>query len=317
MAWVEGSYIWFDGDFVKWEDAKIHVLSHVVHYGSGVFEGIRAYKTPAGTAVFRLGDHVARLYDSAKIYRMDIPYSQDEIARAIIETVRRNGFDSCYIRPLVFRGYHELGLNPLRVPVQTMIAVWGWGSYLAAGAGADGVDVVVSSWNRLAPNTLPPLAKACGNYINSQLMKMQAVVDGYHEAIAVGTDGLLSEATGENLFVVRGGTIYTPQLASSILNGITRNTILTLARDLGIPAVEQPLPREILYVADEVFLTGTAAEITPVRSVDRIPVGNGEMGPITRRLKDAFFAIIGGKAPDSHSWLTPVRDAGGPGRFAS
>ncbi|MGE5587070.1 MAG: branched-chain amino acid transaminase, partial [Clostridia bacterium] len=260
MAWVEGAYIWFDGDFVRWEDAKIHVLSHVVHYGSGVFEGIRAYKTPAGTAIFRLGDHVRRLYDSAKIYRMDIPYSQEEMAEAIIETVRRNGFDSCYIRPLVFRGYHELGLNALPSPVQAVIAVWRWGTYLAAGAGAGGVDVVVASWNRMAPNTLPPMAKACGNYVNSQLMKMQAVIDGYHEAIAVGTDGLLSEGTGENLFVVRDGTLYTPQLASSILNGITRNTVLTIARDLGIPAVEQPLPREVLYIADEVFLTGTAAE---------------------------------------------------------
>ncbi|MBC7084128.1 MAG: branched-chain amino acid transaminase [Firmicutes bacterium] len=306
MAWVEGTFIWFDGDFVRWEDAKIHVLSHVVHYGSGVFEGIRAYKTPTGTAIFRLGDHVRRLYDSAKIYRMDIPYSQEELTRAIIETVARNGFDSCYIRPLVFRGYHELGLNALMSPVHVIIAVWGWGTYLAADAGAGGVDVVVASWNRIAPNTMPPMAKACGNYINSQLMNMQAVVDGYHEAIAVGTDGLLSEGTGENLFVVRDGTIYTPQLASSILNGITRSTVLTIARDLGIPAVEQPLPREFLYIADEVFLTGTAAEITPVRSVDRILVGNGEPGPITRRLREAFFAIVEGRAPDSHSWLTPV-----------
>ena len=307
MAWVEGTYIWFDGEFVKWEDAKIHVLSHVVHYGSGVFEGIRAYKTPAGTVVFRLCDHVRRLYDSAKIYRMDIPYSQEDLARAITETVARNGFDSCYIRPLVFRGYHELGLNALASPVHTVIAVWGWGTYLASGADDQGVDVVVSSWNRMAPNTIPPMAKACGNYINSQLMKMQAIVDGYHEAIAVGTDGLLSEGTGENLFVVRDGTIYTPQLASSILGGITRSTVLTLARELGIPAVEEPLPREMLYIADEVFLTGTAAEITPVRSVDRIPVGNGRPGPITLKLKEAFFAIVQGRVPDSHSWLTPVR----------
>lgn len=307
MAWVEGTFIWFDGDFVRWEDAKIHVLSHVVHYGSGVFEGIRAYRTPTGTAIFRLGDHVRRLYDSAKIYRMDIPYSQEELTEAIIKTVARNGFDSCYIRPLVFRGYHELGLNPFTSPVHVIVAAWGWGNYLPADSDAGGVDVVVASWNRIAPNTMPPMAKACGNYINSQLMKMQAVVDGYHEAIAVGTDGLLSEGTGENLFVVRDGTIYTPQLASSILNGITRSTVLTIARDLGIPAVEQPLPREILYIADEVFLTGTAAEITPVRSVDRILVGNGEPGPITRRLREAFFAIVQGRAPDSHSWLTPVQ----------
>ncbi|MGE5573618.1 MAG: branched-chain amino acid transaminase [Bacteroidota bacterium] len=306
MAWVEASYIWFDGDFVKWEDAKIHVLSHVVHYGSGVFEGIRAYKTPTGTAIFRLRDHVRRLYDSARIYRMDIPYSQDKLAQAIIETVARNGFESCYIRPLVFRGYHELGLSPLMSPVHVIVAVWGWGNYLSADPDTEGVDVVVASWNRMAPNTLPPMAKACGNYVNSQLMKMQAIVDGYDEAIAVGTDGLLSEGTGENLFVIRDGTLYTPQLASSILNGITRNTVLTIAGDLGIPAVEQPLPREFLYIADEVFLTGTAAEIAPVRSVDRIPVGNGLPGPITRRLKDAFFAILEGRAPDSHSWLEPV-----------
>ncbi len=308
MAWVEGRYIWFDGEFVKWEDAKIHVLSHVVHYGSGVFEGIRAYQTPRGPAIFRLADHMRRLFDSARVYRMEIPFSKDDVTAATIATVARNDFDACYIRPIVFRGYHELGLNPFQCPVHTVIAAWGWGSYLSGGgAEGAGVDVVVSSWNRMAPNTTPPMAKACGNYINSQLMKMQAVVDGYAEAIAVGTDGLLSEATGENLFLVHDGVLYTPEIGSSILRGITRDSVLTLARELGIPTREQPLPREFLYIADEVFLTGTAAEITPIRSVDRIPVGSGEPGPITRRLQEAFFALLNGKAPDTHSWLTYVR----------
>ncbi|MFZ5923676.1 MAG: branched-chain amino acid transaminase, partial [Bacillota bacterium] len=246
MAWVEGTYIWFDGNFVKWEDAKIHVLSHVVHYGSGVFEGIRAYKTSRGTAIFRLGDHVRRLYDSARIYRMNIPFSQDELAQAIADTVARNSFDACYIRPLVFRGYRELGINPLACPVHVIVAVWGWGSYLAADPRNGGIDAVVSSWHRMAPNTLPAMAKACGNYINSQLMKLEAVTDGYDEAIAVGTDGFLSEGSAENLFLVRNGVLYTPRLSSSILEGITRNTVLTIARDLGIPAVEEQLPRELL-----------------------------------------------------------------------
>lgn len=308
MVWVEGTYIWFDGDFVKWEDAKIHVLSHVVHYGSGVFEGIRAYRTSRGTAVFRLEEHVRRLYDSARIYRMDIPFSPDELTRAIAETVARNGLEACYIRPLVFRGYRELGLNPLKCPVQVIIAVWGWGSYLASDPTKGGIDAVVSSWNRMAPNTFPAMAKACGNYINSQLMKLEATTDGYDEAIAVGIDGLLSEGTAENLFLVRDGVLYTPQLSSSVLEGITRNTVLALARDLGIPAVEQQIPREFLYIADEVFLTGTAAEVTPVRSVDRIPVGKEQPGPVTRKLQDAFFAILSGDAPDAHSWLTYVME---------
>lgn len=306
MAWVEGTYIWFDGSFVKWEDAKIHVLSHVVHYGSGVFEGIRAYKASRGTAIFRLGDHVRRLYDSAKIYRMGIPFLPDELAQAIVDTVARNGFDACYIRPLVFRGYRELGINPLKCPVQVIIAAWGWGSYLAADPTNGGVDVVVSSWNRMAPNTFPAIAKACGNYVNSQLMKIEAVTDGYDEAIGVGADGLLSEASAENLFLVRDGVLYTPPLSASVLEGITRNTVLAIARDLGIPAVEQQLPRELLYIADEVFLTGTAAEITPVRSVDRITVGKEQPGPITRKLQNAFFAILSGDAPDPRSWLTHV-----------
>lgn len=299
--------IWHNGRFIGWDEAKIHVLSHVVSYGSSVFEGIRCYETTAGPALFRLKEHVRRLADSAKIYRMDdLGYSLDELAAAMVELVRVNRLKSCYVRPVAFRGYGSIGVDARKNPIEVYIACWEWGQYLGEEALAKGVDVCVSSWMRMAPNTLPALAKAGGNYLNSQLIRMEANANGYDEGIALDAAGYVSEGSGENIFVVRDGKVYTPSLGNSILPGITRDSLLTLCREFGIPVVETLIPREMLYIADEVFFTGTAAEITPIRSIDKITIGPGHRGPITEKLQKAFFGIVNGTAPDKHGWLTTV-----------
>lgn len=299
--------IWRNGQFIAWDDAKIHVLSHVVSYGSSVFEGIRCYETPAGPAVFRLPEHVRRMVDSAKIYRMDkFAFSQQELATAILDLVSVNHLSSCYIRPIVLRGYGEMGVNGQKNPVDVYLACWEWGKYLGDDAMADGVDVCVSSWTRIAPNTLPALAKAGANYMNSQLIKMEAIANGYSEGIALDKAGYVSEGSGENIFIVRDGKIVTPPAGASVLPGITRDTVITLAGDLGIPVVEQVVPRELLYVADEVFFSGTAAEITPIRSIDRITIGEGRRGPVAEALQKEFFAIVNGTKPDRYGWLSAV-----------
>jgi branched-chain amino acid aminotransferase len=306
MPIQEAEVIWFDGRFVPWAEARIHVLSHVVSYGSSVFEGIRAYATPKGPAVFRLGPHVRRLYDSARVYRMEMPYPAAEITQAICETVRINRLPSAYIRPIVFRGYGEMGVYPLNCPVQVIVAAFEWGRYLGAEALEKGVDACIASWARMAPNTFPAMAKCGANYANAQLIKMESIRNGYTEGIALDPAGNASEASGANIFAVRDGTLYTPPLASSILPGITRDTVMTLAREMGLVVVEQVLPREFLYIADEAFFAGTAAEITPIRSLDGIPIDSGNPGPITRRLQEAFFSIIEGRVEDRYGWLTPV-----------
>ncbi len=299
--------IWHNGKFIAWDDARIHVLSHVVSYGSSVFEGIRCYATANGPAVFRLPEHVRRMVDSAKIYRMDTSaFTREQLTQAILELVSINGLPSCYIRPLALRGYGEIGVNGVKNPVEIYIACWEWGKYLGDEALADGVDVCISSWTRIAPNTLPALAKAGANYMNSQLIKMEAIANGYSEGIALDSAGHVSEGSGENLFVVRDGKIITPPLGASVLPGITRDSVLQLARDRHIPIVETTIPRELLYIADEVFFTGTAAEVTPIRSVDRIRIGSGHRGPITETLQKDFFAIVNGAVPDRHGWLSPV-----------
>ena len=298
--------IWHNGRFIQWEDAKIHVLAHVVSYGSSVFEGIRCYATPSGPAIFRLREHIRRMQDSSKIYRMQIPYTAEELAEAMVELVRVNGMSECYIRPIVLRGYGEMGVRAVNNPVEVFVACWPWGNYLGEEALAQGVDVCVSSWNRMAPNTLPALAKAGGNYLNSQLICMEAQLNGYSEGIALDVAGYVSEGSGENIFVVRDGRILTPPLGASVLPGITRDSVLKLIESAGLSVVETLVPREMLYIADEVFFTGTAAEITPVRSIDRITVGSGRRGPITQKLQQEFFAIIDGTTPDRYGWLTRV-----------
>jgi len=297
--------IWHNGRLIAWDDAKIHVLSHVVNYGSSLFEGIRCYELPTGPAIFRLGDHMQRLINSAKIYRMSLPYSRKELETAAIELVRTNGLRHCYIRPIALRGYGEIGVHPHDTPVEVYIACWEWGKYL--GSDADqGVDVCVSSWNRMAPNTLPAMAKSAANYMNAQLIRMEAEANGYAEGIALDARGYLSEGSGENMFVVLGEKVLTPPLSASILPGITRDSVLALCRELHIPVEEQDIPREMLYLADEVFFVGTAAEVTPLRTIDRIPVGDGKRGPLTERIQQEFFAIVHGTKPDRHGWLTPV-----------
>ncbi|HPB30717.1 MAG TPA: branched-chain amino acid transaminase [Candidatus Sumerlaeota bacterium] len=298
--------IWFDGKFIPWEECTIHALSHVVHYGSGIFEGIRCYKNSKGSAIYRLREHIRRLYESAKIYRIDIPYTQDQMCQACVDTVRENNLAECYIRPLVFRGYGELGVNPSRCPVQSLIAVWSWGKYLGPEALENGVSVCISSWRRAAPNTFPTLAKACGNYMNSQLIKMEALRNGYDEGIALDPSGYISEGSGENIFIVRSGVIYTPPSSSSILPGITRHAVFQIARTLGLRIEQHLIPREALYISDEIFFTGTAAEITPVTKVDKITVGEGKRGPITKAIQDFFFGVVNGEADDTFKWLTYV-----------
>lgn len=301
-------YIWFNGSLVPWEDAKVHVLSHALHYGSSVFEGIRVYRTPAGSQVFRLGEHIRRLFDSAKIYRIVIPHTVEDIMAACKQVVVENALENgAYIRPVSFRGYGEIGLaaKPDH-QVDTAVAAWEWGAYLGADGMEKGVDVCVSSWQRVAPNTVPALAKAGGNYLSSQLISMEARRLGFAEGIALTTRGTLSEGAGENLFLVKNGRLYTPTATDSILTGITRDTVITLAREAGLEVIEKEIPREMLYLVDEIFLTGTAAEITPVRSVDRIEVGNGRRGPVTEMLQSRFFGLFDGSTTDRWHWLEPV-----------
>jgi branched-chain amino acid aminotransferase len=297
--------IWHNGKLINWNDATIHVMSHVVNYGSSVFEGVRCYDLPGGPAIFRAQDHMQRLLDSAKIYRIPVEYTCQQLIDAMVQTVNANGVWPCYIRPLIIRGYGELGVNPTGVPVECYIANYAWGKYLG-GSEDVGVDVCVSSWTRLAPNTLPSMAKAGANYMNSQLIKMEAVLNGYVEGIALDANGYVSEGSGENLFLVRNGKLLTPPLGNSVLAGITRDSVLRIAQDLSIPIVEQVIPRELLYIADEVFFTGTAAEVTPIRSVDKITVGDGSVGPISRAIRQELFSIFDGSKPDRYNWLTPV-----------
>jgi len=298
--------IWHNGRLIHWDDARVHVLSHVINYGSSVFEGIRCYSTPSGPAIFRAREHARRLLDSAKIYRMDVPYSIDELTEAMRELVQVNRMESCYFRPIVMRGYGDVGVLPFHNPIEVYVACWEWGKYLGEDALAEGVDVCVSSWTRIAPNTLPALAKAGANYMNSQLIRMEAHMNGYSEGIGLDSNGYVSEGSGENIFLVRDGKILTPPLGASVLPGITRQSVIQLAESLGIPVVETIVPREMLYIADEVFFSGTAAEITPIRTVDKIVVGNGSRGPVTERLQRAFFGVINGDAPDLFGWLTPA-----------
>ena len=305
MTVKKSEKIWHNGRFINWDDATVHVLSHVVNYGSSLFEGIRCYALPSGPAIFRLSEHLQRLINSCKIYRMSLPYSREEMEQACLELVGVNGLRHCYLRPIALRGYGEIGVHPGNTPVEVFIACWEWGKYL--GSDADqGVDVCVSSWNRMAPNTLPAMAKSAANYMNAQLIRMEAEENGYAEGIALDSRGFVSEGSGENLFVVHGGRILTPPLSASILPGITRDTVITLCGELGLRVEEQDIPREMLYLADEVFMVGTAAEITPLRTVDRIPVGDGKRGPITEKLQKEFFAIVEGRKKDTRGWMTPV-----------
>jgi branched-chain amino acid aminotransferase len=303
MAFPGTGKIWMNGKLVDWADANIHIASHVIHYGSGVFEGARCYDTPRGSACFRLDAHMERLFDSSKIYRMEPTFTYDDLHAAVLETIRANEMKACYIRPIVYRGYHTLGVNPFPCPVDTAILLWDWGAYLGQDALNDGVDVRVSSWSRSAPNTFPTLAKSSANYANSSLIKMEAIAEGYSEGIALDTFGYLSEGSGQNLFIVRHDVIYTPPVTASILPGITRDSVITIARDLGFTVREEMLPRELLYIADEAFFAGTAVEITPIKSVDKMPVGNGRRGPITEAVQQAFFDVIHGRTADKHGWL--------------
>jgi len=304
---TKSKYIWINGKFVPWADANIHICSHVIHYGSGVFEGIRCYKTPKGPAIFRQKEHTDRLFNSAKIYRMDVPFTKEQVNAAMVELIQKNGLEECYVRPIVYRGYKELGVNPFTCPVDIALITWYWGKYLGPEALEQGVDVMVSSWNRMAPNTFPAMSKTCANYMNSQLIKMEAIKYGFVEGIALDVNGFLSEGSGENLFIIKDGVIYTPPLHATILPGITRATVITLARELGYELKETMMLREFLYIADEVFFTGSAAEVTPIRSVDKITIGSGKCGPITKQLQQAFFAVIDGKSPDKYNWLTFVK----------
>jgi branched-chain amino acid aminotransferase len=307
MPFDEVKKVWMNGKLVDFADAKIHVFTHALHYGSGLFEGIRCYVTrDNGPAIFRLSEHTRRLFDSCKIYRMEIPFSFDEIKQGCLDAVAGNDFEDCYLRPVVYRGFHSLGVFPAACPVDVVIGAWRWGKYLGPEALEQGVDVCVSSWNRMAPNTFPAMAKATGNYMNSILIRQEAAINGYSEGIALDVDGYVSEGSGENIFMVRDGKIYTPPIGASILNGITRDSIVRLAHDLGYDVAETLIPREALYIADEVFFTGTAAEVTPIRSIDKISIGRGKRGPITERLQKEFFAYINGEIPDRHNWLTPV-----------
>jgi len=303
---VETEFIWRDGEFIRWQDATLHLLSTAVQFGTSMFEGIRSYDTPKGPCVFRLDTHVERLFHSCRIYRMEPEYSQQEIIDACLATVARNGLTDCYIRPIVLRGYGSAGLHPDDSPIETYVATWPWGAYLGVDALENGVDVCVSSWARPARNTFPVQAKAAGHYNNAQLIKMEAVANGYSEGLVLSTDGRLSEGGGQNVFLVRGGTLVTPELDGTLLRGVTRDAVITMAADLGIEVQERPVPREDLYTADEVFFTGTATEVTPIRSVDRITVGEGKAGPVTKAVQKRFLGVVKGEEEDVHGWLTPV-----------
>lgn len=298
--------IWHNGQMIEWNDAQIHIMSHVVHYGSSLFEGIRCYSTTQGPAIFRLREHLQRLHDSCKIYRKELPYSVEQLVAACQDVVRVNGFKECYLRPVAFRGYGAFGVNPLNNPIEVYIASWVWGKYLGQEAIDEGVDVCVSSWARMHSNTLPPTAKSAANYMNSQLIKMEALANGYAEGIALDTDGNVSEGSGENIFLVRNGVLYTPPLASAVLPGITRDSVMQIARNFGFEVREQVVPRASLYVADEVFFTGTAAEITPIRSIDRVKIGSGRRGEVTAQLQSEFFAVTSGEKAAPGDWLTVV-----------
>jgi branched-chain amino acid aminotransferase len=303
---LENGKIWFNGKLVNWKDATIHVMSHVIHYGSSVFEGFRCYDHVKGPALFRLSDHIDRLFNSAKIYRMAIPYTKEELSQACKDVVKVNGLRSAYMRPVVYRGYGSLGVDPKECPIEVAVAALSWGKYLGEEAINVGVDVCVSSWTRMAPNTFPSIAKAGANYMNSQLVKLEAKVNGYLEGICLDTYGHVSEGSGENIFLVRTGKLYTPPLSASILPGITRDCVFQIARDFGIEVVETQIPREMLYIADELFFTGSAAEVTPIRSVDRIPIGEGHRGPVTEKIQQQLFHIMSGEIEDPYGWLTFV-----------
>ncbi|MGM0508669.1 MAG: branched-chain amino acid transaminase [Fusobacteriota bacterium] len=303
----EAKKIWMNGEFVDWKNANVHILTHALHYGSAFFEGIRAYETKDGSAVFRLEEHIDRLYNSAKIYRTQIPYTKEEFTDALIETLKVNGLKGAYIRPLVYRGYKEMGVNPKTCPVDSMIAAWEWGAYLGEEALENGVSVKVSSWRRLAPDTMPTMAKASGNYLSSQLIKMEALEDGYDEGIALDYNGYVSEGSGENLFLIKDGVLLTPAMNGSALPGITRDTVIKIAQDMGYKIKETGIPREMLYIADELFFTGTAAEVTPVSMVDKIEIGSGTRGPITKKIQEQYFKIVKGEVEDKYGWLTEVK----------
>ena len=306
MAFPGTGKIWINGSLVDWADARIHIASHVIHYGSGVFEGARCYNTVNGPAVFRLDAHIRRLLDSAKIYRMDSPYDQAAISQAVVDLIKLNGFKACYIRPLIYRGYDSLGVNPFPCPVDVAIMLWEWGAYFTKEAIEEGLNVKISTWSRNAPNTMPAMAKSVANYANSQLIKMEAITEGYDEGIALDVEGNLSEGSGQNIFIVRDGVIHTPPVGASILSGITRDSVVTIAKDLGFDVREQTLPREMLYVADEVFFVGTAVEVTPIKSVDKLKIGHGRRGPITEAIQQRFFQIVKGEAADPYGWLQPI-----------
>ncbi len=300
--------IWHNGKFIDWDNANIHVMSHVIHYASSVFEGIRCYSTPNGPAVFRLREHIQRLRNSAYIFRMEVDFSIDDLVNACLETVRINEFQECYLRPIIFRGYGPFGVNPMGNPIETYIASWVWGKYLGAEAMEEGVDVCVSSWARMSSNSLPATAKSAANYMNSQLIKMDAIKNGYVEGIALDSQGNVSEGSGENIFIVKDNILYTPPMSSAVLQGITRDSAMQLAKLLGYEVREQVMPRASLYIADEIFFTGTAAEITPVRSIDKIKIGNGARGPITAALQKEFFAITSGEKEAPGDWLTFAKE---------
>ncbi len=306
MAIQATEKIWHNGKFIRWDDARIHVMSHVINYGSSVFEGIRCYSQPEGPAIFRLREHMQRLIDSAKIYRIETPYTLDQLCEAACDLVATNGVWPCYLRPIVMRGYGEAGVNPFNSPTEVYMTNYPWGKYLGKGDVSEGVEACVSSWSRIAPNTMPTMSKAGANYMNSQLIKMEAIVNGYVEGIALDVNGYVSEASGANIFIVRKGKLMTPPLGNSVLPGITRDAILTLAQDLGIEVIEQMIPREMLYISDEVFFCGTASEITPISTIDKIKVGTGVTGPVTLALQREFFGIVNGKSKDRHGWFTPV-----------
>jgi branched-chain amino acid aminotransferase len=306
MAIQTTEKIWHNGKLIPWQDAQIHVMSHVINYGSSVFEGIRCYKHPDGPAIFRLREHMQRLMDSAKIYRIDIDYSLDQLCDALTELVAANGVWPCYLRPIVLRGYGEAGVNPFNSPTEVYMVNYPWGKYLGSGDVSEGVEVCVSSWSRIAPNTMPAMSKSGANYMNSQLIKMEAIVNGYVEGIALDVNGYVSEASGANIFIVRKGKLLTPPLGNSVLPGITRESVLALAEDIGVPVIEQMIPREMLYIADEVFFCGTASEITPIRSIDKIAVNGGVTGPVTLALQREFFGIVNGAMKDRHNWFTKV-----------
>lgn len=309
MAIPKSNFIWMDGKFVPWDQATVHVAAHALHYGSSVFEGIRAYGTPKGPAVFCLDPHLDRLLNSCKLYKMPVPFTRDQLRQAILETVCINRLESCYIRPIVFRGFGAMGIEPRNNPVQVSIFAFEWGRYLGEEAAEGGVDVGISSWRRMAPDTFPALGKIGGQYINSQFIAMEATDNGYTEGLALDINGFVSEGSGENVFIIVDGTLYTPTLGSSILKGVTRTAVMTLAREFGYPVVEQTIPREMLYLADEAFFSGTAAEITPIKSIDHVALGNGKRGPITKRLQDEFFGIVEGRISDRHHWLTLANEA--------